>query len=79
MPKAPFSRLVKEVMEQFADKADRIQSTALEALQEAAEDIVVSVFQDSMLCTIHAKRVTLKPVDMGLAVRLRLEDCLHPK
>ena len=77
IPKAPFSRLVREIMEEYADKADRIQSTALEALQEAAEDILVSFFQDSVLCMIHAKRVTLKPIDMALALRIRLEDVLH--
>lgn len=79
IPKAPFSRLVRETMEKYTDRVDRIQSTALEALQEAAEDIVVSVFEDSVRCMAHAKRVTLKPVDMALALRLRLENSLLPQ
>ena len=66
-------------MDEYADRADCIQSTVLEALQEAAEDVLVSLYQDSVLCMAHAKRVTLKPVDMALTLRIRLEDVLHPQ
>ena len=64
-------------MEIYSDRVDRIQSAALGALQEAAEDIIVSLFTDSVLCHIHAKRVTLKSVDMALAMRLRGDDCFR--
>ena len=64
-------------MEMYSGPVDRIQGATLEALQEASEDIIVSLFQDSVLCMVHAKRVTLKPIDMSLALRLRLETCLH--
>ena len=77
IPKAPFLGLVKEIMDKYSNRVDQIQSVALEALQEASEDIVVSIFQDSVLCMAHAKRVTLKCVDMILALRLYLENCLH--
>ena len=49
----------------------RFQSAALMALQEAAEAYLVTLFEDSLLCTIHAKRVTLMPRDMSLARRIR--------
>ena len=49
----------------------RFQSAALMALQEAAEAYLVTLFEDSLLCTIHAKRVTLMPRDMALARRIR--------
>lgn len=77
MRKAPFSRVVREIMAEYSDKADRIQSAALGALQEASEDILVSLFHDSVLCHVHAKRVTLKPVDLALTMRLRQDDALH--
>ena len=64
-------------MEMYSGRVDRIQGAALEALQEASKDIIVSLFQDSVLCMVHAKRVALKPIDMSLALRLRLESCLH--
>lgn len=41
------------------------------ALQEAAEMHLVSLFEDAVLCTIHAKRVTLKVSDIQLARRIR--------
>ena len=52
----------------------RFQSAAIHALQEAAEAYLVTLFEDSLLCTIHAKRVTLMPKDMVLARRIRGES-----
>jgi histone H3 len=68
----PFQRLVREVAQEF--KPDlRFQSTALMAVQEAAEAYLVSLFEDTNLCAIHAKRVTIMPKDMQLARRIRGE------
>ena len=64
-------------MEMYSGWVDWIQGAALEVLQEASEDIYVSLFQDSILCMVHAKRVTLKPIDISLALQLCLETCLH--
>ena len=64
-------------MEMYSGRVDWIQGAALEALQEASKDIIVSLFQDSVLCMVHAKRVTLKTIDMSLALQLRSETCLH--
>ena len=41
------------------------------ALQEAAESFMVQLFEDTLLCAIHAKRVTIMPKDMNLARRIR--------
>jgi histone H3 len=70
--KAPFQRLVREVMEEFK-KDLRITATALAALQEASEAYIVDLFADVNLCAIHAKRVTIRPADMKLARRIRGE------
>jgi histone H3 len=70
--KAPFGRLVREIAQDF--KTDlRFQAAAIAALQEAAEAYNVSLFEDSNLCAIHAKRVTVMPKDIQLARRIRGE------
>ena len=70
--KLPFSRLVREIAQDFANDI-RFQSTAVLALQEAAEAYLVGLFEDTNLCAIHAKRVTIMPKDMKLARRIRGE------
>ena len=49
----------------------RFQSQAVLALQEAAEAYLVSLFEDTNLCAIHAKRVTIMTKDLQLAKRIR--------
>ena len=46
------------------------------ALQEATEAYMVQLFEDTLLCAIHAKRVTVMPKDMNLARRIRGEHTL---
>lgn len=72
--KLPFQRLVKEIM-MCDDRAAeiRFQSQSLLALQEATEAYLVGLFEDTNLCAIHAKRVTIMPKDMHLAARIRGE------
>lgn len=70
--KAPFWRLVREVAARFRSSL-RFESLALLALQEAAEAYLVSLFEDTNLCAIHAKRVTIYPKDIQLARRIRGE------
>ena len=68
--KLPFQRLVREIAGDF--KIDlRFESSAICALQEATEAYLVGLFEDTNLCAIHAKRVTIFPKDMQLARRLR--------
>src|SRR6202008_3842872 len=56
MRKLPFQRLVREIAQDFKNDL-RFQGTAILALQEASESYLVSLFEDTNLCAIHAKRV----------------------
>ena len=63
--KSHFVRLVREIGQ--GEKADLCwQSSALLAQQEASEAYLVGLMEDTNLCAIHAKRVTIMPKDMQL-------------
>jgi histone H3 len=68
----PFQRLVREVVQDINPKL-RLQSHALACIQEASEAYLVGLFEDTNLCAIHAKRVTIMPKDIQLARRIRGE------
>ena len=70
--KLPFQRLVREIASEYKNDL-RFQSSAVLALQEAAESYMIGLFEDTNLCAIHGKRVTIMPKDMQLARRLRGE------
>nr|BAF49731.1 centromeric histone H3-like protein_1 [Lepidium virginicum] len=71
IPAASFIREVRCITQAVAPpQINRWTAEALVALQEAAEDHVVGLFSDSMLCAIHARRVTLMKKDFELARRL---------
>ncbi|XP_019626511.1 PREDICTED: histone H3.2-like [Branchiostoma belcheri] len=72
IPKLSFQRLVREVAWRFNTEL-KFQVDALFALQEAVEAYLVGLFEDLNLCAIHARRVTVMPRDMHLALRLRGE------
>ena len=67
----PFQRCVQEIMGKCSSEPLRVQSNALFALQEACEAYLVGMFEDSNLCAIHAKRITIMKKDMDLARRIR--------
>ena len=68
----PGTVALREIAQDF--KTDlRFQSSAVAALQEASEAYLVGLFEDTNLCAIHAKRVTIMPKDMQLARRIRGE------
>ena len=70
--KLPFVRLIQEITQDF--KTDlRFQAAMIYALQEAAEAYLVWLFEDSLLCAIHEKHITIMPKDMQLVRRLRWE------
>ena len=64
--KLPFMRLVQEVGQQFL-MGVCFQGTTVMALQEASKAYLISLFKDSNLCAIHAKRCTIMPKDIQLA------------
>ncbi|CAD6439752.1 1dbe4663-c512-4cde-9486-f38e0ad15035 [Sclerotinia trifoliorum] len=71
--KLPFSRLVREIALSVRPQGEgmRWQSQAIQALQESAEAFLVHLFEDTNLCAIHAKRVTIMQKDIQLARRIR--------
>ena len=78
--KLPFYRLVRELAQDMRinipgkySSMPRFATGAIGALQEASEAYLVGLFEDTLLCCIHAKRVTILPKDIQLARRLRGE------
>ncbi|VUZ50609.1 unnamed protein product [Hymenolepis diminuta] len=49
--------------------------TAVVALQEAAEAYLVGFIENTNLCAIRERRVTIMPKDMQLARRIR-DECV---
>ena len=73
--KLPFQRLVREVVRgMYNSTSYRFQSTALLALQEAAEAHLVFMFEQVNDIAIHGRRVTIMPKDIQLWKRLRNID-----
>ena len=73
IPRAAFGRLAREVCMGFSDSY-RWRIDALAALQEASEAYLTGIFEDAMLCCVHARRVTVMLPDIRLARRLRGEN-----
>ena len=71
--KLPFQQLVREIAQDLGKMNMRFQSGAIMALQEASEAYLVGLLENSNLCAIHAKRVTIMPKDIQLARRIRGE------
>ena len=71
--KLPFQRLVREIAQDLGKMNMRFQSGAIMALQEASEAYLVRLLEDSNLCAIHTKRVTIMPKDIQLARLIRGE------
>ena len=68
--KLPFSHLVCEIAQDF--KTDlHFQREAIAAPQKAGEAYFVGLFEDTNLCAIHAKHVTIMPKDIQLAHCIR--------
>ena len=71
--RTPFNKLIKEISQEYRICPEgpgtpsvqvRFQSTALAALQEAAKNFLVGLFEDVNLLAVHAKRVTVMPHDI---------------
>ena len=70
--RAPFDHLIRELVQDLRHGGHelRILPAAITALQEVAEVYLILLFEDTNLCTIHAKRVTTMPKDIKLAWRI---------
>ena len=70
--KKAFATLVADITNtMFPEQGIKFSLRGLSALHVASEDYLVGLFEDSYLCALHAKRVTLMKKDMKLARRLR--------
>ena len=72
IPLRPFAELVREMIQNIHFDF-RVQRVAITALHEAAKSYLVGLFEDTQLCAIHARRITITPQDMQLVRRLRGE------
>jgi histone H3 len=70
--KLPFQRLIREITQNYK-KDCSYTSPAILANQEASEAYLVGLFEDSNLCAIHSKRVTIMSKDIRLSRRIRGE------
>ena len=82
--KTPFNELIKGISQEYRICPEgprtpsvqvRFQSTALAALQEAAENFLVGLFGDVNLLAVHAKRVTVMPRDIRLTLENYTRGC----
>ena len=78
--RTPFNKLIKEISQEYRICPEgpgtpsvqvQFQSTALAVLQEATENFLVGLFEDVNLLAVHAKRVTVMPCDIRLALRIQ--------
>ena len=78
--KTPFHKLIREISQEYRVCPDgpgtpsvqvHFQSTAIAALQEAAKNFIVGLFEIVNLLAVHAKRVTVMPRDIRLALRIK--------
>ena len=78
--KSPFQKLIHEISQEYKicpqgpgtpSMQVRFQSTTIAILQEAAENFIVDHFKDGNLLAVHAKRVTIMPRDIRLALRIQ--------
>ncbi|CAJ0642830.1 3139_t:CDS:2 [Entrophospora sp. SA101] len=63
--------IATNIFQQHSNMGFEFESTAITALQEAAETYLIELFQDARLCTIHAKRATLSKEDIELVLNIR--------
>ena len=72
IPKKAFSALVQDITTtMFPHQGYKFSLRGIAALHVASEDYLIGLFEDSYLCALHAKRITLMRKDINLARRLR--------
>lgn len=71
IPKANFSRLVREVSQDFKDDVLRFSEGVIDLLQVAVEETIIKICSKAYLLSLHAKRETLQPVDLQLVLNIK--------
>ena len=78
--KTPFQKLIREILQEYRICPDvlgipsvqvHFQSTAIAALQEAAENFIVGLIEDVNLLAVPTRHVTIMPQAIRLALRIR--------
>ena len=69
IPKMAFLRIIREML-QCESMGYRIQADAVLVFHEATKAYLIWLMEDTNLCAIHAKCVTILPKDMQLARRI---------
>jgi len=74
IPQAIWSRLVREISNDYFIQATSFTKGSLKLLQFAAESYLIEIYENANLCAIHSGRVTINPRDIQLARRIRNEN-----
>ena len=69
--KAPFQRLVRASMEAAGKSGLSFKPSALEAVQEAAENYLVGLFEGAVILQLHRGKKTLNHKDLSYTRRIR--------
>ncbi|KAL4518889.1 hypothetical protein Ndes2526A_g00005 [Nannochloris sp. 'desiccata'] len=77
IPKLSFQRLVRQILRAVEGCNHLMTGEALVALHHAAETYLVHLFEDTVACALHGKRVTVQTKDIALALRLRGEGHIY--
>ena len=73
LEKKPFERVVRDVAKELRPGL-RFKPESIQALQVAAEDLLVQLYEDAVTLAIHVKRITITRKDLLLAIRMRGMD-----
>ncbi|CAL6084185.1 Histone_H3 [Hexamita inflata] len=69
IPKACFVRVVKEISSGYGLDY-RFSKQALDVLQEAAEQLAVTLLGDAVILAQHARRITIMDIDLKVHARV---------
>ena len=68
--KLPFTRFVKQVIQELEELDVHVASTAMESIQAITEDHVSNLMHHSKLAIAHAGRETLRKDDIDLVIQM---------
>lgn len=70
VPKATFIRLLKGMVNKIGSDL-RFTKDSISMLQDAYESFITATMETAYIATAHAKRITLKGVDLNVAKRIK--------